>query len=172
MISGIMKTEIIGESFSLIFESGHTSSSKAVAAIQRFKNLNAFPKMDSFSFAKKADNVLVQASDILAWQLTKNIKDKAFSNRKPRKDFLRLFSQKHFVMYAFQDGDDFSIMCDKVPGKINAQRDQQIREIFNKEEFRDKDLVNAYEVARQSEPGSIICKPGTLRDGRITEPPV
>lgn len=168
MISAIMETEIPGESFSLVFEDGHDSAADGVRAMQRFQKQNAFPKLSSFSFVKKTDNVLLQAADILAWQLAKNIKDKAFSERKPRKDFERLFANKHTVIYSYMGDDRYHMMLDKMPAFPEPKRDWQIREIFRGGEFSEPTLKAL--AALDLPEGALVRGPGVPKDVNITRP--
>lgn len=51
------------------------------------------------SFADKRNVVLLQAGDIFAWQAMKNLRDHIRRERSPRKDYLSLVEERHFVSY-------------------------------------------------------------------------
>ena len=87
--------------FACFFESGHKSRGRFYGQVaDKLAKDSA-----SVTFGNKQFIPLLQAADLLAWQVTKNVK-RRLSNYEPRKDFLSLMEHRHHfaVVHLREDG--------------------------------------------------------------------
>jgi hypothetical protein len=86
----------IGGGIAYFFESGHKNKGRAYRGVADVIDKSGH----SITFAGKSKIRLLQAADILAWQVTKYVKDAISKSRPPRKDFLCLMEHRHTIMLA------------------------------------------------------------------------
>ena len=139
-IDAALVTEIPGISYDLYMEDGHSSKGRAAQDIKRSIGLGAHDRMSSFAFVKKRDSILLQAADLLVWQFAKNVKDKVFSGRRIRKDFIALTGQKHTMFYYTLVSDRGFTVMDNDPQAVIESRDEQIRQMFLRKPFTEAAL--------------------------------
>lgn len=86
----------IGGDIAYFFESGHKNKGRAYRGVAETLAKSGH----SLTFAAKDRVRLLQAADILAWQVTKYVKDAISKKRPPRKDFLGLMEHRHTIWLA------------------------------------------------------------------------
>jgi hypothetical protein len=108
-----------------IFESGHEHQRQA-------RNLIANSLMESSNtvvFKPKKTTALLQAADLIAWQLRKYEQDVYTQERPPRKDFLALMEHQHTFYYLSmpKNKDHATVMMEEWPVSRRPKNDMGIR---------------------------------------------
>jgi hypothetical protein len=142
----------------LIFEDGHANGPKANNYLKNLSSSDALSSVyGSHKFAKKEEQPLLQAADLLVWQYAKFIKDKIWSTRKMRADFKSLM--QHMPVYVTtvgENAEDEIIAFEEHPGPIeNPNREKVIMAWFS-----DNDAAMAAFTAQALDPEKQSQAPG------------
>lgn len=108
-LQSFMHGQRIEGDMAYFFEAGHKNKGDAYNHVA--KMISELPA--SITFAEKADLRLLQAADILAWQVAKFAKDDLSKKRPRRKDFASLLEHKHTILY-LENQDSMDIMRTEV----------------------------------------------------------
>lgn len=117
---------------SIRLESGHSNQSTASRLLHervgKFSLLSAW--LHEHQFCAKAEEPLLQTADILAWQVAKHVRSRAFDNRSMRKDYEALARSNLWVMhYAARPGGVLMI-SDTEPHIDTPTSDLQLRDFY------------------------------------------
>lgn len=106
------------------FEAGHASQGRAYAAIaeEMRSGLNA-----SVTFHGKTQLRLLQAADLLAWQVLKYVNDARSQARPPRKDFLSLMEHPHSFFHVGSRDGELTMGIELWPLRRRAQRTSMLQ---------------------------------------------
>jgi hypothetical protein len=137
-IHAVLCTEIPGESVSLFIEAGHKSAPLANRQIEAAREKGIVSKISSYFFVRKEEVPLVQASDILAWQVAKNIKSKIFERtvRANRGDFNALVRSKTSVFYLWLSEDREITIMDVSPHDPSPEVSEAVHDLFKGTEIK------------------------------------
>lgn len=140
LMQSILQTEMPGQSVTINIEAGHKSAPAAKTVLDRYVGLPDFSKLESYRFARKDQSVLLQAADILCWQVAKNIKNVVFDGRSSRRDYIELVGKTTTIFYQWCKEDRILSVTDNEPAKQKNLPDSMIGELFRTEEVTNEVL--------------------------------
>jgi len=115
------------------FESGHPTCGSAWEILNtKFREAQPKGRIGPIASDAKINQPLLQAADLVTWQVAKFVKGRIRGNPRPRRDYLALVGDRHVVQYAnVKKGTNLAASIgDLSPWGPNIERDIFLRSMF------------------------------------------
>lgn len=154
MATGLLNASIPDQKVALFAEADCNDMRFAIRNLHNLADLQGY---SSHTFAKKSELCLLQAADLLAWQLNRDIRGRFLENRPRRKDFASLLQHSHLFCYTGIHDDKATLRLDVNPAVLdNESLNNYLKAIFSKGPESDSHIE--YENIRLSQADTPVMR--------------